>query len=61
MKKLQGYCQRFRRIRKFTSIKEGTKDFVTKTLKRVENILIEELSKSKKLLTITEETGKILK
>ncbi len=41
--------------------KKGPKDFVTKTDKRVENILIEELSKSKKNYSfITEETGKIL-
>ena len=30
--------------------KKGPKDFVTKTDKRVESILIEELSKSKKIL-----------
>ena len=41
--------------------KKGPKDFVTKTDKRVENILVEELSKSKKNYSfITEETGKIL-
>ena len=41
--------------------KKGPKDFVTKTDKRVENILIEELSKSKKNYSfITEETGKIV-
>ena len=41
--------------------KKGPKDFVTKTDKRVEKILIEELSKSKKNFSfITEETGKIL-
>ena len=41
--------------------KKGPKDFVTKTDKRVERILIEELSKSKKNQSfITEETGKIL-
>ena len=40
--------------------KKGPKDFVTKTDKRVERILIEELSKSKKNYSfITEETGKI--
>ena len=40
--------------------KKGPKDFVTKTDKRVEKILIEELSKSKKNYSfITEETGKI--
>ena len=42
--------------------KKGPKDFVTKTDKKVEKILIEELSKSKKNFSfITEETGKILK
>ncbi len=41
--------------------KKGPKDFVTKTDKRVENILINELTKSKKNYSfITEETGKIL-
>tara|TARA_B100000886_G_scaffold137134_1_gene92685 strand:- start:5843 stop:6589 length:747 start_codon:yes stop_codon:yes gene_type:complete len=41
--------------------KKGPKDFVTKTDKRVEKILIEELSKSKKNYSfITEETGEIL-
>ena len=41
--------------------KKGPKDFVTKTDKRVENILIEELSKTKKNYSfITEETGKIV-
>ena len=41
--------------------KKGPKDFVTKTDKRVELILIEELTKSKKNYSfISEETGKIL-
>ena len=41
--------------------KKGPKDFVTKTDKRVEKILIEELSKSKKNYSfITEESGQIL-
>ena len=41
--------------------KKGPKDFVTKTDKRVEKILIEELSKSKKNYSfITEETGEII-
>ena len=41
--------------------KKGHKDFVTKTDKRVEKILIEELSKTKKNYSfITEETGEIL-
>ena len=39
--------------------KKGPNDFVTKTDKRVEKILIEELTKSKKNYSfITEETGK---
>ncbi len=41
--------------------KKGPKDFVTKTDKKVEKIIIEELTKSKKNYSfITEETGKIL-
>ena len=41
--------------------KKGPKDFVTKTDKRVDRILIEELSKTKKNYSfITEETGKII-
>ena len=41
--------------------KKGPNDFVTKTDKRVEKILIEELTKSKKNYSfITEETGKII-
>ncbi len=41
--------------------KKGPKDFVTKTDTRVEKIIIEELSKTKKDYSfITEETGKIL-
>ena len=41
--------------------KKGPKDFVTITDKRVEKILIEELTKSKRNFSfITEETGKIL-
>ena len=41
--------------------KKGPKDFVTKTDKRVEKIIIDELSKSKKNYSfISEETGKIL-
>ncbi len=41
--------------------KKGPKDFVTKTDKRVEKILIEELEKTKKNFSfITEESGKIL-
>ena len=41
--------------------RKGPKDFVTKTDKRVEKIIIEELTKSKKNYSfISEETGKIL-
>ena len=41
--------------------KKGPKDFVTKTDKRVEKILVDELSRLKKNYSfITEETGKIL-
>ena len=41
--------------------RKGPKDFVTKTDKRVEKILIEELDKTKKDYSfITEETGKII-
>ncbi len=41
--------------------KKGPKDFVTKTDKRAEKIIIEELNKSKKNYSfITEESGKIL-
>jgi myo-inositol-1(or 4)-monophosphatase len=41
--------------------KKGPKDFVTKTDKRVEKIIIDELSKTKKNFSfITEESGKIL-
>ena len=40
--------------------KKGPRDFVTKTDKRVEEILIEELSKAKKHYSFfTEESGKI--
>ncbi len=41
--------------------KKGPKDFVTKTDKRVEKILVDELNKAKKNYSfITEETGKIM-
>ena len=51
----------FGEIEKLQVSKKGPKDFVTKTDKRVEKILLEELSKSKKNYSfITEETGKIL-
>ena len=51
----------FGEIENLQVTKKGPKDFVTKTDKRVEMILIDELSKSKKNFSfITEETGKIL-
>ena len=50
----------FGEIEKLQVSKKGPYDFVTKTDKNVEKILIEELSKSKKNYSfITEETGKI--
>ena len=50
----------FGEIEKLQVSKKGPRDFVTKTDKHVEKILIEELSKSKKNYSfITEETGKI--
>ena len=52
----------FGEVEKLQVSKKGPYDFVTKTDKNVEKILIEELSKSKKNYSfITEETGKILK
>ena len=51
----------FGELEKLQVSKKGPKDFVTKTDKRVEKILIEELSKTKKNYSfITEETGKII-
>ena len=51
----------FGEIENLQVTKKGPKDFVTKTDKRVEKIIIEELSKTKKDYSfITEETGKIL-
>jgi len=51
----------FGELEKLQVSKKGPKDFVTKTDKRVEKILIEELSKTKKNYSfISEETGKIL-
>ncbi len=48
----------FGEVEKLQVLKKGPKDFVTKTDKRVEEILIQELSKSKKNYSfITEETG----
>ena len=50
----------FGEVEKLQVSKKGPKDFVTKTDKQVEKILIEELSKSKKNYSfITEETGNI--
>ena len=50
----------FGEVEKLQVSKKGPYDFVTKTDKLVEKILIEELSKSKKNFSfITEETGKI--
>ena len=50
----------FGEIEKLQVSKKGPYDFVTKTDKQVEKVLIEELSKSKKNYSfITEETGKI--
>jgi myo-inositol-1(or 4)-monophosphatase len=50
----------FGEVEKLQVSKKGPHDFVTKTDRNVENILIEELSKSKKNYSfITEETGKI--
>ena len=52
----------FGEVEKLQVSKKGPYDFVTKTDKNVEKILIEELSKSKKNYSfITEETGKINK
>ena len=52
----------FGEIENLQVAKKGPKDFVTKTDKRVEKILIEELSKAKKNYTIiTEESGLIKK
>ena len=50
----------FGEIEKLQVTKKGPRDFVTKTDKRIEKILIEELTKSKKIiLFLTEESGKI--
>ncbi len=50
----------FGEIENLQVTKKGPRDFVTKTDKRVEKILIEELSKTKKNFSfITEESGKI--
>ena len=48
----------FGEIENLQVAKKGPKDFVTKTDKKVEELLIQELSKSKKKYSfITEETG----
>ncbi len=50
----------FGEIEKLQVTKKGPRDFVTKTDKRVEKILIEELTKAKKNYSfLTEESGKI--
>ncbi len=50
----------FGEIEKLQASKKGPRDFVTKTDKRVENIIIEELSKTKKNYSfLSEEIGKI--
>ena len=50
----------FGEVEKLQVSKKGPRDFVTKTDKHVEKILIEELSKTKKNYSfLTEETGKI--
>ncbi len=51
----------FGEIEKLQVARKGPRDFVTKTDKRVESILIEELSKAKKNFSfLTEESGKII-
>ena len=51
----------FGEVEKLQISKKGPRDFVTKTDKRVENILIDELSKTKKNYSfITEESGLII-
>ena len=52
----------FGEVEKLQISKKGPRDFVTKTDKRVENIIIEELSKTKKNYSfLSEEIGKIKK
>ena len=61
MKASRSLIRDFGEIENLQVTKKGPKDFVTKTDKRVEKIIIEELSKSKKHFSfITEETGEIL-
>ena len=51
----------FGEVEKLQVSKKGPNDFVTKTDKRVEKILIEELTKAKKNYSfLTEESGKII-
>ena len=51
----------FGEIENLQVARKGPRDFVTKTDKRVESILIEELSKAKKNFSfLTEESGKIV-
>jgi myo-inositol-1(or 4)-monophosphatase len=51
----------FGEIENLQAAKKGPRDFVTKTDKRVEEILIDELTKSKKNYSfLTEESGKII-
>ena len=51
----------FGEVEKLQVSKKGPKDFVTKTDKQVEKILIEELTKSKKNYSfLSEEVGKII-
>ena len=50
----------FGEVEKLQVSRKGPRDFVTKTDKRVENIIIEELSKTKKNYSfLSEEVGKI--
>ena len=61
-KPLRQLLETLEKLKIFKLKKKGPKDFVTKTDKRVEKILIEELEKSKKNFSfITEETGIINK
>ena len=60
MKAARSLIRDFGEIEKLQVSKKGPRDFVTKTDKHVEKILIDELSKSKKNYSfITEESGKI--
>ena len=50
----------FGELEKLQVLKKGPRDFATKTDRQVENILIEELTRSKKNYSfLTEETGSI--